>query len=72
MPVSFGRGGQQTWIEAPRSGVADAATARLKDTDPNAWRLFDGDADGHYALWAYRAAEGGCQAADPLEHRCDR
>lgn len=46
-----------TWVEAQCADFLSATIAALRDAEPDAWRLFDGDADGCYALWAHLAAE---------------
>ncbi len=55
-----------TWIEAAGAEFADAAVAELKEADPDAWRLFSGERDGHYALWAHLAAEEAAALPIPL------
>jgi hypothetical protein len=56
----------ETRIEAGGAEFTVAAIAELKDADPDAWRLFGGGRDGHYALWAHLAAEEAAALPIPL------
>ena len=45
-----------TWTETQPPEVVAAAIAELQNQEPEAWLLFNGDADPAHALWAHLAA----------------